>query len=386
MSLIDTFKHLMARRKLPPRPEGPLPDADSVDVISASGERLMGGETLVLYYTDSKGNESVRRIAVNKVDGTHVHAFCHERLANRSFRINGIRALASLDGEIYDNVADMLPVTPLASLGHLEPEMWPEEEQYFWHVEDAHERRFYALREEIKGEAVLLKAIARSDGDAHHTENAAIEAYVSERYNERNFKMNDAEAAVLRRWINSLFPEAFEVEAAVETLGQLSTDDIKRFLAACKSIVVAAVEVRKRGMGAMRMAQVPDYTGVSLAGFVRKHVARDAHLTTDGWAAYDQLEREGWPREKVISSHQPKGARHQLGMQAIHVVFGNLKTWLNGRYHGVSAKYLPRYLAEFCYRFNRRRRPPDLFGWVMRRLANGLPHTLKAIQTAEPCT
>ena len=152
-----------------------------------------------------------------------------------------------------------------------------------------------------------------------------------------------------------------------------------------KSIVVAAVEVRKRGMGAVRMAQVPDYTGLSLAGFVRKHVAPDAHLTTDGWASYDQLEREGWTRDKVISSHQPRGARHQLGMQAVHVVFGNLKTWLNGRYHGVSAKYLPRYLAEFSYRFNRRRRPPDLFGWVMRRLAEGTPHPLKAILAVEPC-
>ena len=30
-------------------------------------------------------------------------------------------------------------------------------------------------------------------------------------------------------------------------------------------------------------------------------------------------------------------------MPIIHVLFSNLKTWLNGTYHGVSAKHLPRY-------------------------------------------
>jgi len=106
MDVKDIFRQLLARRKLPPRPEGPMPDADSSDVISTSGERLAGGETLVLYYTDSNGVESVRRIAISKVDETHLHAWCHERLAYRSFRLKGIRSLATLDGELYDNLED----------------------------------------------------------------------------------------------------------------------------------------------------------------------------------------------------------------------------------------------------------------------------------------
>ncbi len=38
----------------------------------------------------------------------------------------------------------------------------------------------------------------------------------------------------------------------------------------------------------------------------------------------------------------------------IHLVFSNLKTWLNGIHHGVSAKHLQAYLNEFTFRFNRR--------------------------------
>ena len=37
----------------------------------------------------------------------------------------------------------------------------------------------------------------------------------------------------------------------------------------------------------------------------------------------------------------------------IHLVFANLKTWLNGTHHGVSHQHLQAYLNEFTFRFNR---------------------------------
>ena len=45
----------------------------------------------------------------------------------------------------------------------------------------------------------------------------------------------------------------------------------------------------------------------------------------------------------------------------IHLVFSNLKTWLNGIHHGVSAKHLQAYLNEFTFRFNRRFYPFNSF-------------------------
>jgi hypothetical protein len=35
-------------------------------------------------------------------------------------------------------------------------------------------------------------------------------------------------------------------------------------------------------------------------------------------------------------------------------MIGNVKNAMHGSYHSISANHLPRYLAEFCYRFNRR--------------------------------
>jgi len=53
----------------------------------------------------------------------------------------------------------------------------------------------------------------------------------------------------------------------------------------------------------------------------------------------------------------------------VHVLFSNVKSWLNGTFHGVSKKHLPRYAREWNYRFNRRHRIPDLAGFLLRRAA-----------------
>ena len=37
-----------------------------------------------------------------------------------------------------------------------------------------------------------------------------------------------------------------------------------------------------------------------------------------------------------------------------NTMIGNVKRSINGTYHAIDHKHLSRYLAEFCYRFNRR--------------------------------
>ena len=51
----------------------------------------------------------------------------------------------------------------------------------------------------------------------------------------------------------------------------------------------------------------------------------------------------------------------------IHTLFSNIKAWLVGTHHGVSAKHLPRYLREWSYRFNRRNLPDGPDRYLIRR-------------------
>ena len=56
-------------------------------------------------------------------------------------------------------------------------------------------------------------------------------------------------------------------------------------------------------------------------------------------------------------------------LPVVDILFSNVKTWLNGTFHGVSSKHLPRDAREWNYRFNRRRRIADLTDFLLRRAA-----------------
>ena len=51
----------------------------------------------------------------------------------------------------------------------------------------------------------------------------------------------------------------------------------------------------------------------------------------------------------------------EVFLPIVHLVFSNLKSWLNGTHHGVSHQHLQAYLNEFTFRFNRRHYPFSAF-------------------------
>jgi len=125
-----------------------------------------------------------------------------------------------------------------------------------------------------------------------------------------------------------------------------------------KALVVAAVEVRGRASGRVRLQMVSDASAPSLTGFVAANVEPGAIVVTDGWGAYAPLRGIGY-RHRPKTQGDPERAVKIL--PRVHRVFGNLKTWLRGTHHGVGHQHLQAYLDEFTFRFNRRRTPMAAF-------------------------
>ncbi len=140
-----------------------------------------------------------------------------------------------------------------------------------------------------------------------------------------------------------------------------------------KSIVGGVVEQRPQSAGRVRLAVLDGVSFESdLGPFVRGVI--DAHGTTvrtDGFGGYLGLKAAGVRHDRRIQG--PDRSRAEAILPWVHRVFGNLKTWLRGTFHGVSGKHLQRYLDEFVYRFDRRWREGELFGFVLRRAAQGEP-------------
>jgi transposase-like protein len=129
--------------------------------------------------------------------------------------------------------------------------------------------------------------------------------------------------------------------------------------AAGKTVVAGAVEAkpgkgRKRPLGRLRLAAIPDASANSLEGFIAVDTEKPLTVATDGWAGYRGLQAEGYQHEAINLSQSWGDA--SLRLPAIHLVFSLAKRWLLGTHHGaVRPKHLQSYLDEFVFRFNRRK-------------------------------
>ncbi len=140
-----------------------------------------------------------------------------------------------------------------------------------------------------------------------------------------------------------------------------------------KSIVVVAVEQRPHSAGRVRLEVLKRLRfEEDLGPFVRGVIdARRATVCTDGYPGYIGLDAAGVRHDRRIQGSDR--SRSSEILPRAHTVFGNLKTWLRGTFHGVSGKHLQRYLDEFAYRFDRRWREGELFGFVLARAVRGSP-------------
>jgi transposase-like protein len=115
-----------------------------------------------------------------------------------------------------------------------------------------------------------------------------------------------------------------------------------------KTPVVVLVE---RG-GQARSFRLASVTADSLGGAIRRHVAREAHLRTDSFSSYKKVGTEYATHLTV--DHNFEYVRGDAHTNTAENYFSILKRGINGTYHHVSEAHLPRYLAEFDFRYNNR--------------------------------
>jgi hypothetical protein len=125
-----------------------------------------------------------------------------------------------------------------------------------------------------------------------------------------------------------------------------------------KMVVAGAVETgpgpypgkrgRKRPLGRLRLAAIPDASAASLEGFITADTEQPLTVTTDGWAGYLGLAAKGYSQEAINLTASWGDA--SLRLPAIHLVFSLAKRWLLGTHHGaVRPKHLQHYLDEFVW-------------------------------------
>jgi transposase-like protein len=103
-----------------------------------------------------------------------------------------------------------------------------------------------------------------------------------------------------------------------------------------------------------RLNIMDDLKGNTIMKKIKRNVAKDAVVITDGYSAYDPLSENNVTHETA-----------NYIMKWLHIVISNAKTYIKGTYHGACGGHLQRYLDEFCYRFNRRFWEGQLFNRLL---------------------
>ena len=127
-----------------------------------------------------------------------------------------------------------------------------------------------------------------------------------------------------------------------------------------KAIVADAVQ--RKGNVVARV--IADVRATTLEAFVREGVSDKVSLIcTDKWVGYKHLNRE-FPHAAIDHAvgQYVCGAVHTQTIEGFWSIF---KRGVVETFHKVSAKYLPLYVAEFQFRYNKRLNP-DIFGEAMR--------------------
>ena len=108
----------------------------------------------------------------------------------------------------------------------------------------------------------------------------------------------------------------------------------------------------------LRLQIIPDVTTASLQDVINGNVKPGSTIECDGLKSYPALEN--------VSID---ASTYEIGdLKWVHVAIGNFKAFLLGTYHGSCGDYQP-YLNEFCFRYNRRFHPAELFTRLSRAVA-----------------
>lgn len=131
-------------------------------------------------------------------------------------------------------------------------------------------------------------------------------------------------------------------------------DGIRGRGATGKAPFIAAVSTNLQGHPLfMRLSRISSFSADEITRWASKHIHRHSLVLSDGMRGFNGIAAAGIFHKSVVTG----GGYESMAIPAftwVNVMLGNVKRSLHGTYHAVSQKHLPRYLAEFCYRFNRR--------------------------------
>jgi len=121
-----------------------------------------------------------------------------------------------------------------------------------------------------------------------------------------------------------------------------------------KTPFVAAVETTPEGKPVrLKLSRVTSFCSASISGFAKRSLDPACTVVSDGLQCFASVTDAGCDHQAIKTGSGPAAARVPA-FKWVNTALGNIKAAITGTYRAISSKHVPRYLAEFEYRFNRR--------------------------------
>jgi hypothetical protein len=116
---------------------------------------------------------------------------------------------------------------------------------------------------------------------------------------------------------------------------------------------IAAVEIRDGKPMRMHLRRVKGFRKSEIARYAKRSLSAGRLVVSDGLSCFQGVTDAGCLHEPILVGRGRQAAQPPA-FKWVNTVLGNVKSALRSTFHAVREKHVPRYLAEFEYRFNRR--------------------------------
>lgn len=103
----------------------------------------------------------------------------------------------------------------------------------------------------------------------------------------------------------------------------------------------------------IQLRRINGFRKTALAHYAQTSLQPGCTVWSDGLACFKAIAEAGCTHMPLVTGGGRSSAKNPT-FKWVNTVLGNVKNAITGTYHAVSKKHVPRYLAEFEYRFNRR--------------------------------
>lgn len=121
-----------------------------------------------------------------------------------------------------------------------------------------------------------------------------------------------------------------------------------------KTPFVAAVSTNEEGHPiAMNLNVLKGFRLEEIKRWSQKHVKPGSTVCSDGLNCFPAVKDAGCEHIRLVTVGGAASVEQDEFIW-VNTMIGNIKNAITGSYHSINPRHLPRYFAEFCYRFNRR--------------------------------